>query len=334
MREIYLVAMSLVEGTPEGPEAAAVAALRAALASAGVKPGALDELRLGAAGPALPPGVDKRVALAAGLPPRLPTTRCPPGGAEALFSLCEAISGGWCGLGLAIGLQAGAAPEAAALGLPDPARPAADPLSDDLAWRLAPTDLAAAAALLAAHAPLDEAGAAAWAHALLGPDADPATLPQAAPIAAGASACLLASAEALAEHKLQPIARIVSLGLTGADPALWPMAAAAAAEQALHRLGFAPSDLRAAALDAAALPALVAVAERLQLPPHRAAAGAGALGPRPGGPRSHLGAADPLARLRPLIDALEAVDGRFGLLAAASGAGVGRAFVLDREFYV
>ena len=332
MREIYLVAATFVEGTPDGPEAAARSALLAAFAATGAPAHALGDLRLGASGP-MPPDAATRLALAAELRPAVATTMAGPGAADALMSLCEAISGGWCAFGVAVGVQAAQHEGGRALGLPDPATPSGDAVADSLAWRLAPTSLPEASALLAQlhpHAPEAEA----WARAIAGPDAAPEALTAMATARTGASACVLASAEAVSEYKLTPLARIVSLGRAGADPALWPLGAAQAAQLALHRMGFAPSDLRAAALDAPSLAALVGVAAALGLPPHRAAAGAGALGAAPGGPAVHLGAADPIARIAPLLAALERVDGRFGLLAAAQPAGQGSAFVLDREFYV
>jgi acetyl-CoA C-acetyltransferase len=59
----------------------------------------------------------------------------------------------------------------------------------------------------------------------------------------GAAAMLLASEEAVKQFDLQPIARIVSMGIAGIDPAIMGMGPVPASQKALKRAGLKVSDL-------------------------------------------------------------------------------------------
>ena len=59
----------------------------------------------------------------------------------------------------------------------------------------------------------------------------------------GAAAMLLASEEAVQQFGLQPIARIVSMGIAGVDPAIMGMGPVPASQKALQRAGLKVSDL-------------------------------------------------------------------------------------------
>ncbi len=59
----------------------------------------------------------------------------------------------------------------------------------------------------------------------------------------GAAAVLLASEEAVKQFNLQPIARIVSMGITGVDPAIMGMGPVRSSFKALQRAGITVNDL-------------------------------------------------------------------------------------------
>jgi acetyl-CoA C-acetyltransferase len=59
----------------------------------------------------------------------------------------------------------------------------------------------------------------------------------------GAAAVLLASEEAVKQFNLQPIARIVSMGITGVDPAIMGMGPVRASFKAMQRAGITANDL-------------------------------------------------------------------------------------------
>lgn len=59
----------------------------------------------------------------------------------------------------------------------------------------------------------------------------------------GAAAMLLASEEAVKQFNLQPIARIVSMGVAGVDPAIMGMGPVPSSQKALKRAGLKTSDL-------------------------------------------------------------------------------------------
>ncbi|GAC1440391.1 MAG: thiolase family protein [Sediminibacterium sp.] len=69
------------------------------------------------------------------------------------------------------------------------------------------------------------------------------TAGNAAGINDGAAAMLLASEEAVKQFNLQPIARVVSMGVAGVDPAIMGMGPVPAAQKALQRAGLTVADL-------------------------------------------------------------------------------------------
>ena len=53
----------------------------------------------------------------------------------------------------------------------------------------------------------------------------------------GAAAMLLASEEAVKNYNLQPIARVISMGVAGVDPAIMGLGPVPASQKALYRAG-------------------------------------------------------------------------------------------------
>ncbi len=317
MAEVYVVAARSGQPCGQAGAGAGAEALAATLTAAGLSPRALDALFVASAGAPTPEGLAPQVGLLAGAPVGLRAVGLSGCGLEALQAAAQAIASGYAEVSVAVGIQLSPATGGSPL----------LPLESPLDWRLAPADA--------------EEGEARAAQRLgVGPEAllplrerlarrsPGGGLPERAADRAGASAALLLSAEALAAHRLQPLARVVSLGARAADPALWPSAAAAAAQDALGRLGFTAADIAAWALDERSVLGLAAAIAALEVPPHRVNRALDTL--RAG----HMGAAEGPRRLGGLIDELGQLDARFGALALASPTGQGRALVLDREFYL
>jgi acetyl-CoA C-acetyltransferase len=59
----------------------------------------------------------------------------------------------------------------------------------------------------------------------------------------GAAAVLLASEEAVARYQLEPLARVVTMGVAGVDPAIMGLGPVPATQKALYRAGLAVDDL-------------------------------------------------------------------------------------------
>jgi acetyl-CoA C-acetyltransferase len=59
----------------------------------------------------------------------------------------------------------------------------------------------------------------------------------------GAAAILLASEEAVANYNLEPIARVVSMGVAGVDPAIMGLGPVPASQKALYRAGLSVQDM-------------------------------------------------------------------------------------------
>jgi 3-oxoadipyl-CoA thiolase len=83
----------------------------------------------------------------------------------------------------------------------------------------------------------------------------------------GAAAMLLASAEAVKLFNLQPIARIVSMGVAGVDPSIMGMGPVPASSKALQRAGLAVKDLDLVELNEAFASQSLACIKELALDP-------------------------------------------------------------------
>jgi 3-oxoadipyl-CoA thiolase len=85
----------------------------------------------------------------------------------------------------------------------------------------------------------------------------------------GAAAMLLASEEAVKLFNLQPIARIVSMGVAGVDPAIMGMGPVPASSKALQRAGLSVNDLDLVELNEAFASQSLACMKELALDPSR-----------------------------------------------------------------
>jgi acetyl-CoA C-acetyltransferase len=80
----------------------------------------------------------------------------------------------------------------------------------------------------------------------------------------GAAAMLLASEEAVKQFQLEPIARVVSMGVAGVDPAIMGIGPVPATRKALHRAGLKTTDLDLIELNEAFASQSIACIKELQ----------------------------------------------------------------------
>ena len=80
----------------------------------------------------------------------------------------------------------------------------------------------------------------------------------------GAAAMLLASEEAVKQFQLEPIARVVSMGVAGVDPAIMGIGPVPATRKALHRAGLKTTDLDLIELNEAFASQSIACTQELQ----------------------------------------------------------------------
>jgi acetyl-CoA C-acetyltransferase len=81
----------------------------------------------------------------------------------------------------------------------------------------------------------------------------------------GAAAIILASEEAVKQFNLQPVARIVSMGITGVDPAIMGMGPVRASFKAMQRAGISAKDLDLVELNEAFASQSIACIKELDL---------------------------------------------------------------------
>lgn len=93
----------------------------------------------------------------------------------------------------------------------------------------------------------------------------------------GAAAMLLASEEAVKQFGLQPIARVVSMGVAGVDPAIMGIGPVPASRKALQRAGLTAADLGLVELNEAFASQSIACIKELQLDPAKVNVNGGAI---------------------------------------------------------
>ena len=103
------------------------------------------------------------------------------------------------------------------------------------------------------------------------------TAGNAAGINDGAAAMLLASEEAVAQFQLTPIARIVSMGITGVDPAIMGIGPVGASRKALQRAGLYVDQLDLVELNEAFASQSLACIKELSLDPQKVNVNGGAI---------------------------------------------------------
>lgn len=93
----------------------------------------------------------------------------------------------------------------------------------------------------------------------------------------GAAAMLLASEEAVKLFNLQPMARVVSMGVAGVDPAIMGMGPVPASQKALQRGGLSAADLDLVELNEAFASQSLACMKELELDPDKVNVNGGAI---------------------------------------------------------
>jgi acetyl-CoA acetyltransferase family protein len=140
----------------------------------------------------------------------------------------------------------------------------------------------------------------------------------------GASALGVASAEAVREHKLRPMARILGTAVAGVDPSCMGLGPIPATRKLLARLGLAVADLDLVELNEAFAAQAIPCIRELGLDPAKVnvAGGAIALG--------HPLGASGARMVTTLVHALRRTGGRYGLATMCIGVGQGIAMVIER----
>lgn len=140
----------------------------------------------------------------------------------------------------------------------------------------------------------------------------------------GASAIVVASAEAVERHGLRPRARIVAHASAALAPEIMGLGPVPATEKALAKAGLSASDLGAVELNEAFASQSLACIRRLGLDPRivNADGGAIALGHPLGSSGSRL--------IVTLLGRLEREDARYGLATMCVGVGQGTAMIVER----
>lgn len=140
----------------------------------------------------------------------------------------------------------------------------------------------------------------------------------------GAAALLLATEGAVKRHGLTPLARLVSYGHAGVDPALMGIGPVPATRMALEKAGLTVADLDVIESNEAFAAQACAVANELQLDPDKT---------NPNGSGISLGhpvgATGAIITVK-LVHELQRISGRYGLATMCIGGGQGIAAIFER----
>lgn len=144
-----------------------------------------------------------------------------------------------------------------------------------------------------------------------------------APLADGAAALLLASGEAVRDHRWRPLARVVALADAAGDPAETPVAAVTAAERALGAARLGADAIARWDVNEAFAAKVIAFQRAFELAPGTLNATGGALA------YGHPFAASGATSLLHLILDLRRRGGGLGLAAIAGAGGAGEAAIIE-----
>ncbi|XP_034452201.1 3-ketoacyl-CoA thiolase, mitochondrial [Hippoglossus hippoglossus] len=150
------------------------------------------------------------------------------------------------------------------------------------------------------------------------------TAANASGVSDGAAALVIASEDALKEHKLTPLARIVSYHVSGCDPSIMGIGPVPAITEALKKAGLTLNDMDLVEVNEAFAPQFLAVSKALGLDPEKSNVNGGAIAL--GHP---LGASG--ARITGhLVHELRRRGGKYAVGSACIGGGQGIAIVLEK----
>jgi 3-oxoadipyl-CoA thiolase len=139
----------------------------------------------------------------------------------------------------------------------------------------------------------------------------------------GAAALSIASETALAELRLEPLARVVATAVAGVDPSCMGLGPVPATRKALSRAGLSVDQLDLVELNEAFAAQAIACIRELQLDPERVNMYGGAIA------LGHPLGASGARILTTLVHALRRTGGRYGLATMCIGVGQGIAVVVE-----
>ena len=149
------------------------------------------------------------------------------------------------------------------------------------------------------------------------------TAANASGICDGAGAIILASEEAIKEHNLKPLARIVSYGITGCDPKIMGIGPVSAIQQALTRANLSLDDMDRIEINEAFAAQSLAVVQELGIDRSKLNVNGGAIAV--GHPLGSSG-----ARLSvQLLNEMRRQKKKYGMVTACVGGGQGIAGVYE-----
>lgn len=155
-------------------------------------------------------------------------------------------------------------------------------------------------------------------------EGSPLTAAVASQISDGASASLLASEWAVQEYGLKPRARIIHVSARGADPIYMLTAPIPATKWALDKAGLTIDDIDVVEINEAFAPVVLAWLRETGANPERVNVNGGAIAL--GHPLGATGA----KLFASLLNELERVNGRYGLLTICEGGGTANATIIER----
>ena len=156
------------------------------------------------------------------------------------------------------------------------------------------------------------------------PGFDRLTAAVASQISDGAAAVMIASEAAVAEHGLQPLARIVSMSVVGVDPVIMLTGPIPATQKVLHRAGVAVDEVDVFEVNEAFAPVVLAWMRETGADHERTNVNGGAIAL--GHPLGATGA----KLVTTLVHELRRRDGRYGVVAICEGGGTANATLIER----
>jgi acetyl-CoA C-acetyltransferase len=150
------------------------------------------------------------------------------------------------------------------------------------------------------------------------------TAAMASQISDGASAVLLASEQAVADHKLTPRARIHHISARGADPVFMLTGPIPATRYALEKTGLSIDDIDTVEINEAFAPVVMAWLKELKADPAKVNPSGGAIAL--GHPLGATGA----KLFTTMLNTLERTGGRYGLQTMCEGGGTANVTIIER----
>jgi acetyl-CoA C-acetyltransferase len=139
----------------------------------------------------------------------------------------------------------------------------------------------------------------------------------------GAAAVLLASEEAVKLFQLEPVARVVSMGVAGVDPAIMGIGPVPASQKALQRAGITASQLDLIELNEAFASQSIACMQELELDPAKVNVNGGAIA------LGHPLGCSGVRITTTLVHEMNRRKARYGLATMCVGVGQGAAIVVE-----